>query len=50
VGLFHFDRPGKQDVIFQVNALMQVSLKVRQGLVERLVANARDGGELYSPG
>src|ERR1035437_7322431 len=40
VGLFHFDRPGKQDVIFQVNVLMQVSLELCQSFIKGLVTDA----------
>ena len=40
MGLFHSNGPGEEDVILQMNVLMQVSLKLRQSLVESLIADA----------
>src|SRR5208283_6096435 len=37
------NRPRKQNVVLQVDVLVQISLKFRQGLVEGLIANAGVG-------
>src|SRR5208337_4179642 len=41
--LFHHNRPRKENVVLQVNVLVKIGFKVRQRLVERLVADASVG-------
>src|SRR5581483_11915977 len=40
VSPFHRDRAWEQDVVLQVNVLMEISFKVREGLAQGLVADA----------
>ena len=39
VRLFHHNRSRKENVIFQVNVLVKISFKIRECLVQRLVAD-----------
>src|ERR1700675_3332047 len=41
LGLFHRYRAGEQNVVFQVNVLVKIGFKIRQRLVQRLVADTR---------
>ena len=38
---FHLDRTREQNVVFEMDVLVQISLKIRQRFVQRLIANAR---------
>ena len=41
VRLFHRNRAWKQNVVLQVNVLVEIGFKIRERLVQRLVADTR---------